>query len=143
MTDENQERPKIIVDEDWKTQVEAEREQARTKQDGTQPAEAPSGPEQLPPASMTFLISTISAQIMAALGQFPDPVVGKPVLRLDYAKLQIDTLEVLREKTKGNLSAEESALLEDSLHQLRMLFLAIKTEVGSVKPDAGESPIVS
>ena len=61
---------------------------------------------------------------MAALGQLPDPIEGKPVVRKELAKFQIDMLAVLEEKTKGNLSAEESSMLTDVLHKLRMAFVA-------------------
>ena len=86
----------------------------------------------MPAASLPFLISTISAQVLASLGQFPDPVIGKPVIRLDYAKLNIDTLAVLQEKTTGNLNNEESQMLEQTLHELRMLYLAIETEISKL-----------
>ena len=48
---------------------------------------------------------------------------------LDMAKHIIDTLAVLEEKTKGNLTPEESGLLNEYLYQLRMLFVAVQTQV--------------
>ena len=129
MSDDS-EAKKIIIDEDWKTQVEREREQARD-QEQKQPeaGEAAAGTQKMPEASMTFLISTLSAQILASLGQFPDPVVGKPVVHLDYAKLNIDTLTILQEKTQGNLTEDEAQLLEQTLHELRMLYVRTEKEL--------------
>ena len=129
------EEKKIIIDEDWKSQVEREREEEQRKREETQAAGGEQGPGNMPEASLPFLISTLSAQILSSLGQFPDPVIGKPVIRLDYAKLNIDTLAVLQEKTKGNLTDEEDKMLEQTLHELRMLYLAIETEVSKLSPE--------
>ena len=135
MSDDS-EAKKIIIDEDWKTQVEREREQAR-EQEQTQPEAGPAaaGKQKMPEASMTFLISTLSAQILASLGQFPDPVVGKPVVHLDYAKLNIDTLTILQEKTQGNLTEDEAQLLEQTLHELRMLYVTMETKLAKLSAE--------
>ena len=127
---------KIIIDEDWKTQVEREREEVREqKQQQPEAGDAAAGTQDMPEASLTFLISTLSAQVLASLGQFPDPVVGKPVIRLDYAKLNVDTLAVLQEKTKGNLTEDETQLLEQTLHELRMLYVRIETEIAKLSAE--------
>ena len=75
---------------------------------------------QLPPPSFSFLVATHAAQISTLLGQTPNPVTGKTEVRLDMAKHFIDTLAILQEKTKGNLTAEEAALLDAVLHQARV-----------------------
>ncbi len=135
MSDDS-EAKKIIIDEDWKTQVEREREQARD-QEQKQPeaGDAAAGTQKMPEASMTFLISTLSAQILASLGQFPDPVVGNPVVHLDYAKLNIDTLTILQEKTQGNLTEDEAQLLEQTLHELRMFYVTIESKIDKLSAE--------
>ena len=75
---------------------------------------------QLPPPSFSFLVATQAAQISTLLGQVPNPVTGQTEVRLDMAKHFIDTLAILQEKTKGNLTAEEAQLLEAVLHQARL-----------------------
>ena len=45
------------------------------------------------------------------------------------AKHLIDTLAIIEEKTKGNLSTDESAMLTNVLHQLRMLYVAVQGQV--------------
>ena len=60
------------------------------------------------------------------MGQIPDPSQQQPVIHMGLARHYIDTLAVLDEKTKGNLDEEESAMLEQALHQLRMLFVAVQ-----------------
>ena len=64
-----------------------------------------------------------SNMAMIFLGHAPNPETGKPVRDLDTARLFIDQLEMLEVKTKGNLSKEESDLLKQSLHQLRMAYV--------------------
>ena len=134
---------KIIIDEDWKSRVEAEREAARGEQE-TPPDQSPAGSTAaaaeaarssagaaavqgapMPPANFTMLLSTLATEAMVALGQFPRPGEATPRVELEHAKYFIDTLEMLQDKTKGNLTPEESATLEDILHQLRMAFVAI------------------
>jgi hypothetical protein len=118
--------PKIIVDDDWKTQVEKEKEALRSQQaEGPEEAKQETGEAmQLPEPSFMVLLSTLGSQAMAAMGLFPDPATGKPNVNLPMAKHFIDMLSMLQEKTKGNLSEEESAHLRDALHQLRMIYVS-------------------
>ena len=62
---------------------------------------------------------------MAAMGQLVDPATGQPTEpHFELAKHHVDTLQVLDEKTKGNLDANEAQMLEETLHQLRMLYVS-------------------
>ena len=119
--DSNEER-KIIIDEDWKSQVEREREQIQSK------GEAPEQgvPGEIPEASFALLVTTLATQAMAAMGQIPDPSQDQPLVHLGLARHHIDTLAMLGEKTQGNLDAEEAQMLEQVIHQLRMLFVAVQ-----------------
>jgi hypothetical protein len=63
---------------------------------------------------------------MMSLGQMPIPGQQQPEVNLPQAQYVIDLLSVLQEKTKGNLSPEETTLLEDLLHQLRMMYVAVE-----------------
>ena len=136
MSDSEQREPRIIVDEDWKTQVQAEKETLTDKQ--TRQPEAPGAPE-LPPASMSLLITTLATQAMAVLGQIPDPDDGSTIVQLDQAKHVIDTMAVLEEKTKGNLTTDEATLLQSVLHQMRILYIAVQNEPTATNPATGES----
>ena len=71
---------------------------------------------------VTFLLSLYSSAL-AAFGKTPDPATGKEVVHLEAGKQMIDILGILAEKTKGNLSAEESQLLDNILFELRMIYL--------------------
>lgn len=118
-----QEKPDIVVDDDWKTQVENEKEALRQKAAEEATDSADSGEQDLPKASMPVLVTTLATQALAALGQIPDPVENKPVVRRPIARHFIDTLAMLEDKTKGNLTEDEAALLGETLHQLRMIFV--------------------
>lgn len=132
---DQQDEPKIVVDDDWKRKVQAEREAAEAaKHSPDQPQagqqkptrERPAG--DVPPASFSFLASTLAAQAMTAMGQAPDPVTGHTVVRPDLAQHYIDTLDMLEAKTKGNLTAPEAAVLSTILYQLRMLYVAVRAQ---------------
>lgn len=130
MNDNSQEKPKIIVDEDWKTQVQAEREELKKKSDAASTSDSAAESEEateLPPASFGLLVTSLATQAMACMGQIPDPVEKKTVVQLFLAKHHIDTLDVLQQKTQGNLTADEAAMLENVLHQLRMLYVSVQS----------------
>jgi len=145
MNEQNDPEKKIIVDEDWKTQVEREKEQltqpagepaAESSEEASSPqtessqAESPqaesSDTSQLPPASFGLLVSSLATQAMAAFGLLPLEDGGQSKVDLDLARHCIDMLAMLQEKTKGNLDAEEDQMLEDAVHQLRLLFVQIQ-----------------
>lgn len=132
MTDSNEQEPKIIVDDDWKSQVQAEKEELKKQEaanaEGTAEGDGDSAseeemPRELPPASLMMLITTLGAQAMAALGFMPDPATGKSNPNRAMAKHFIDTLGIIEEKTQGNLTDEEANYLKETLHQLRMAFV--------------------
>jgi uncharacterized protein DUF1844 len=139
------EKPKIIIDEDWKTKAQAEKEalerQLEEKQHeekqpaekqptGKQPgaAEAAAKAYQLPPATLSVLLTTLATQALIALGQVPNPLTGKAERDLDQAKHFINTLAMLEQKTAGNRTPEESRLLDNMLHELRMLYVAVENQ---------------
>lgn len=132
-------KPKIIVDDDWKSRVQAERETLRSGGTTAPAAEAkaertPSADEsheQLPPASFESLISLFVTQALATLGQIPMGEKQQPVIMLDHAKHYIDLLAILETKTKGNLTADESEMLTRILHELRMLFVTLQSHAKS------------
>ena len=128
---EQEKDPKIIIDDDWKSQVQQEKEQLREKVESSSRA---SEQPQIPPASFQMLVTTLSTQSMAAIGFLPDPVTGKAEKNLPMAKHFIDTLGVLEEKTKGNLLPDEASLLTETLHQLRMAFIAVSKETPEKEP---------
>lgn len=125
MTDEsNSSEKKIIVDEDWKNQVDRERESLRQQVQSAEVGDPPVN-EKLPPASLTYLASTFYFQGAIALGLLPHPVSGKSEMNLGQARHIIDTLDILQKKTEGNRTPEESEEIEAILHQLRLTYVQL------------------
>jgi Domain of unknown function (DUF1844) len=86
------------------------------------------GSNETPPQNdipMTFqtLVFSLSTTAMLQLGILSHPESGRQEKNLPAAKQTIDILEVLQQKTKGNLTSEESQLLEASLYDLKMTYL--------------------
>ncbi len=118
--------PKIIVDDDWKSQAQAEKAKL-AEEDAKAKAQGPeSGPGGVPD-KLTFddLVKMMATQALMYLGAFPDPQTGKAMIALDMAKLHIDMLGVIQDKTKGNLSDEERSMLDGTTHELRLQFSEI------------------
>ena len=121
---------KLYVDEDWKSQVEAEKEAAKHTEESPQPAQASAGERgPMPPADLSFLISTFHLQAALALGLIPNPATKKAEVHLDQAKHSIDLLAVLEEKTQNNRTPEESELLEAVLNELRWAFVSVSDQL--------------
>ncbi len=79
--------------------------------------------QEFPPPSFDVIISTFATQAAVSLGQVANPVTNKTETDLDQAKFAIDLLQILEEKSKGNLTDEEETLMTDILYRLRMLFV--------------------
>lgn len=122
------EEPKIIVDDDWKTQVEKEKAIPASEPEQSLADRDAQMPDVPPPATMETLVSMLFTQALAALGQLPGPD-GKPTpVNKPFAKYFIDSLEMLGEKTKGNLNDDESMMISETLHAMRMAFVSTKAK---------------
>lgn len=124
---------KIHIDSDWKEEAERDKERLAAEEEAARGQER--GP--LPKPALADLLNMIAVPAVMAIGGYrtPEGKVMPPDLNL--AKYHIDMLEVIEEKTKGNLSPEETKTLASVLHQLRMQFTAVAT--GQV-PDLGQPP---
>ncbi|HCI91399.1 MAG TPA: DUF1844 domain-containing protein [Verrucomicrobiales bacterium] len=60
------------------------------------------------------------------LGQLPNPATGETSVNLKAAATVLDSLEMLAAKTKGNLTADESSLLEKALLNIRALYANVE-----------------
>jgi len=88
----------------------------------TQPGEAPPG------VDFKLLLNAMAEPALLFLGEIPHPETGQPEVDLERARIQIDMLDLLRVKCKGNLSNDEDSLLDRILYQLRMLYLTRKNQ---------------
>ena len=84
--------------------------------------ELPQTPPDLGGPSFFDLVAILAEPIPIYLGDTPLPD-GKDATNLEMARLHIDLLAVLRQKTAGNLTAQEAAFLEDLLYRLRVRYV--------------------
>lgn len=76
------------------------------------------------------------------LGQIPNPQTGQGEVNLELAKMFIDQLGMIQEKTRGNLTNEEAAVLKNTLSNLQMAFVEVSQEKrgGKVAPAPQPAP---
>ena len=124
---EKKEEKKIIVDEDWKAEAQKEKEilaaQEEAEKKKTPEEKQARGP--LPQGNFAALISMLMTQALFALGLLQVKGQGKKGPDLEMAKYNIDMLETLEEKTKGNLTKEEETVLTNTLNELRMGYVKV------------------
>ena len=77
----------------------------------------------LPEANFTSLIFSLSSSALFHFGEIEDPLTGHKKKDLPLAKHAIDTIAMLKEKTKGNLTEEERKFLENVLTDLRWRYV--------------------
>ncbi|MBN1396348.1 MAG: DUF1844 domain-containing protein [Pirellulales bacterium] len=119
---------KNIIDEDWKSRMETEKEAARREKEKTSTTESESSADRqapLPPPTLSFLVGTMYLQGTIALGMLPNPMTNKQDTYPEQAKHTIDLLTMLQEKTNGNRTSEETEELEAVLHELRLAYLNV------------------
>jgi len=116
--DQRQETPKIQVDDDWKRQAQAEKERLAAEQG----AGGAGGAGEMPEPTFAALVSRMAMEVSLYLGDVR--IEGTPdTVNPEMAKFNIDLLQVLEEKTKGNLTNEEKKLLDTVLYELRMRYV--------------------
>jgi hypothetical protein len=74
------------------------------------------------------------------LGQIPNPQTGKGEVNLELAKMFIDQLGMIQEKTRGNLTKEEEAVLRNTLSNLQMAFVEVSKEMREGKTEPAAPP---
>ena len=134
MADEEKQEKKIIIDEDWKKEAQREKEvvaaqEAEEKKEKTAESQRPGGP--LPEGSLAALISMLATQALFSLGLLQVRGEEEREPDLDLARYNIDMLETLAEKTKGNLTPEEQQILKNTLSELRMGYVHVAKKLAS------------
>ncbi|MEN6387027.1 MAG: DUF1844 domain-containing protein [Phycisphaerales bacterium] len=116
---------KIIIDEDWKNKAQHEKEVMKEKEHHHEHGPECNHEHALPPGDFNALVSLLATQAMFSLGLIRTEKDKEPQKDLKMAKFNIDILDSLEAKTKGNLSQEEQSFLSTTLAQLRMAFVEI------------------
>ena len=137
MAQDEKKEKKIIVDEDWKAQAQKEKDvlaaQEKVEHEKAEHEKEDQKKERppLPPADFAGLVNTFTTQAFFALGVLRTKEDKDIPADLELAKYNIDMLEVLGDKTSGNISDDEQKMIENTLHQLRMAFVQISQKQGA------------
>jgi len=118
-----------------KEESSREPESSAATQPSTPPSLEPESEAGIPEESERFamLVSYLSTTAMFQLGLLPGP--GGEYIPSDLAngRRTIDLLEVLQEKTRGNLTRQEAKLLDEVLYELRMTFVEVQKRASKQK----------
>ena len=123
--------PEKNIDESWKESASQEKQTIDQKNEGSE--------EGMAGIEINFLnyITSLGFQALIFMGEIPNPITNESEKNLNQARIIIDTLIMLKEKTNGNLNDQENNLLEASIYDLQMKFIEIMK-----KEEGGESPII-
>lgn len=126
------------IDEDWKDAVAKEKEKFKGQPDKAPDNRKPAQPESSRPSSagpgnqsesadtdFANYVTSLVYQAMIFLGEIPHPMDNSVERNPQQAKLMIDILIMLREKTTGNLTQRESDLLNTSIYELQMKYVEL------------------
>ena len=69
------------------------------------------------------------------LGQIPNPKTGEGEVNLELAKMFIDQLAMIQEKTRGNLTSEEAKVLSNALSNLQIAYVEVSRELGTARTE--------
>lgn len=97
-------------------------------------------PEELPQTDFSTFVLSLSHSAFVHLGDAPSPDGIERPRNLVLARQTIDLLEILSQKTKGNLTGKEERLLEHVLYELRMRYVEVsKVEAGKAEVSKGKA----
>ena len=82
--------------------------------------------EYFPDVTFSSFVLSLSTTVMYHLGDFPDPATNKANKNLAAAKQTIDMLNMIKDKTMGNLDNDEKQLLEGMLYELMLRYVKEK-----------------
>ncbi|MFN2546806.1 MAG: DUF1844 domain-containing protein [Myxococcales bacterium] len=91
--------------------------------------------QKAPTLDFSALVLSLGSSVIVHLGEAPDPTSGQKRDKPDFTMAQqsIDPLAMLQEKTRGNLTADESRFLDNMLFDLRMLYVQVSQRQVSEK----------
>ena len=111
--DRPQEEPKSAAAEEKKKSPEKQQQ-------------TPDHANDYPPVNFTNFVLSLSTSALFHFGDFPDSEGGETQKNLPAAKQTIDILDMLNEKTKGNLDKNENNLIQGVLYELKMRYVKEK-----------------
>jgi hypothetical protein len=84
---------------------------------------AAGGPDFVPPLEFSSIVILLYFPALVQLGLVEGPGTGERHENLALAKRNIDLLDLLKDRTKGNLEGEEEKFLDGVLDQLKLAYL--------------------
>lgn len=137
------------VEHEQQEREKERQEQANAQKAAQAQASAPAAPQSpAAPAPATealrpsrhfqMLIDLLARNAALFLGGYADPATGRPMVDLEGAREMIDMIEALRDKTRGNLAAEDDRLLTEVLNSLKLSFVEVsKAAAQAVSAEGG------
>ena len=120
--DEEEKGKKPEVDEARLRGEEREKEtEKKEEKEETKEGQKREGP--LPEVTFSNFVFSLTTQALIQLGEIQDPESKKSLKNLPFAKQTIDLIGILKDKTRGNLTKEEEALIDSALYDLKMKFV--------------------
>jgi hypothetical protein len=121
----------VIKDKRFTDESEAAKSQEEKSTTSEEPKSAfPESPKaekkddmQYPPVNFTNFVLSLSTSALFHFGDFPDHEGGLPQKNMPAAKQTIDILDMMHEKTKGNLDDNERNLIQGVLYELKLRFV--------------------
>ena len=77
----------------------------------------------MPEVTFPAFVMSLNTSALYHLGEIADPMTGKKVIELDLARHAIDTLALMQQKTKGNLTSDEEEMLKNILYDIKLRFV--------------------
>lgn len=119
---------------DGKPRENVKREERPVEIPAAKPQTKPAGPgREAKPGEFEMLVSYLYTTAMFQMGMLPGPSGERIPPDLPNARRTITLMEVLQAKTRGNLTDEESKVLEDALYELRLGFVEIQKHLAQKK----------
>ena len=107
------------IDEEWKHKVADDKKRAE-----------PESPQEveLPEPDFRVFVASLATQVFMALGQMENPLTKKKETDLPQSRYLIDILRMLKEKTKGNLTPDETKQLDTLLYNLQLVYVKLSEQ---------------
>ena len=119
-------KDKRLFDESGKERTQEEAQSSSVEEKPKVREGAPTEPKQesdYPQVNFTNFVLSLSTSALFHFGDFPETEGGAPQKNLPAAKQTIDILDMLNEKTKGNLDQNENNLIQGVLYELKMRYV--------------------
>ena len=119
---------RLHIDSDWKEEAQREKQRIAEQETAAGPTTQPGA------AGIADLVNMLAMQAAVGIGGYQGPGGERIPPNLDMAKHHIDMLDVLDQKTSGNLTADEKRILDTVLYELRTQYVQV---VGSGAASGG------